>query len=215
MSDLTIHIKCSNDTKVSVTVSPTATIADLKKLVESAIESTSVGPIPADSQRLIYAGRVLKDDQTVESYKMADGHTVHLVKMSKVKTEPPAPAAPSPVSTTAANAPAAPDNTPVTAGTSNGAQPFNMFAGTGNAAGAGAGQQLPGLGAFRGLGFEGLGGLGGLGGMGGLPPIDDAMMEQVLNNPAVMQQMVRWIESNREIKKCDFEPCLGFAHSLQ
>ena len=34
-------------------------------------------------QRLIYKGRVLKDDQSLEHYDMQEGHLVHLVKSSE------------------------------------------------------------------------------------------------------------------------------------
>eukprot|EP01115_Flamella_aegyptia_P015552 TRINITY_DN9633_c0_g1_i1.p1 TRINITY_DN9633_c0_g1~~TRINITY_DN9633_c0_g1_i1.p1 ORF type:complete len:451 (+),score=65.21 TRINITY_DN9633_c0_g1_i1:57-1409(+) len=36
--------------------------------------------IPAEQQRLIYSGHVLKDQQTVQSYGIKDGHTIHLVR---------------------------------------------------------------------------------------------------------------------------------------
>ena len=50
--------------------------------------------------RLIYSGRVLKDDDTLESYKIASNHTVHMVRGN-------APAAASASSATAAATPAA------------------------------------------------------------------------------------------------------------
>lgn len=36
--------------------------------------------VPADSQRLIYSGRVLKDDDRLTQYKIQTGHTIHMVK---------------------------------------------------------------------------------------------------------------------------------------
>ena len=179
-----LHIKCSNDTKVTVDCTPETTIAALKSSIEAEVASTPLGPIPADAQRLIYAGRVLKDDETVASYKMADGHTIHLVKMNKPKEAPgPSPTVPSP----AVPLPEAPGNTPVTPAAGTGQTPFNMFAGMGGAGADAGGQGMPGLGGFGGM--PGLGGLGGMGGLpGGMP--DEATMDMLMNDPAVMQQMV-------------------------
>ena len=41
--------------------------------------------IPAGSQRLIYSGKVLKDTETVTSYKVQNGH-IHLVKSAAAAT---------------------------------------------------------------------------------------------------------------------------------
>ncbi|KAM0754784.1 ubiquitin-domain-containing protein [Meredithblackwellia eburnea MCA 4105] len=62
------------------------TISELKSIIES-----KNADFPADQQRLIYSGRVLKDDDTVSKYNVKAGHTIHLVKSSR----PAAPAAPS------------------------------------------------------------------------------------------------------------------------
>ncbi|KAF4323762.1 hypothetical protein BBO99_00000848 [Phytophthora kernoviae] len=48
------------------------TVGQMKRKV---VESTEVA---VASQRLIYRGRVLEDDTTLESYKVEDGHTIHL-----------------------------------------------------------------------------------------------------------------------------------------
>ncbi|KAG7401875.1 hypothetical protein PHYBOEH_009455 [Phytophthora boehmeriae] len=48
------------------------TVAQMKRKV---MESTEVA---VASQRLIYRGRVLEDDTTLETYKVEDGHTIHL-----------------------------------------------------------------------------------------------------------------------------------------
>ncbi|KAG0671167.1 hypothetical protein C6P45_001180 [Maudiozyma exigua] len=70
---ITIHIKCGQD-NWEVSVEPTDTIEQLKKTIKEITE------IPEDSQRLIYSGKILKDPETVESYKIQDGHSIHLVK---------------------------------------------------------------------------------------------------------------------------------------
>lgn len=81
MSDtISITIKSSGDTKYEVTVSPTITVLELKN------EIADKSSVPADRQRLIYSGKVLKDTETVASYKVQTGHTVHLVKSAGPKT---------------------------------------------------------------------------------------------------------------------------------
>ncbi|CAJ0645006.1 12330_t:CDS:2 [Entrophospora sp. SA101] len=101
--------------------------------------STSVTPtnsyseIPADRQRLIYSGKVLKDNDTLETYKIAEGHTVHMVK-------------------------------------SLGARALGGFGGGGGNFGINNPYGVPNLG----------------GNNNGIPNMN-MMMEQVLNNPALMQ----------------------------
>ena len=67
-------------------------------------------------QRLIYSGKVLKDPETLESYNVKDGHTVHMVRGAPATPAP----APAPVAAAApvpAPAPAAiPTATPVAPG---------------------------------------------------------------------------------------------------
>lgn len=68
-----VHIK-SGQNKWDITIDPSKTVKEFKE------EIGKVAEIPAANQRLIYSGKILKDDQTVESYKIQDGHSVHLVK---------------------------------------------------------------------------------------------------------------------------------------
>ena len=53
--------------------------------------------VPVNQQRLIYSGKVLKDPETLESYAVQEGHTVHMVKgppPASAQAAPPAPSAP-------------------------------------------------------------------------------------------------------------------------
>ncbi|RKP12740.1 hypothetical protein BJ684DRAFT_4877, partial [Piptocephalis cylindrospora] len=76
MSDtITVQIKSASEAKLSVEIPSTATIRELKEAIEA--KATDA---PADRQRLIYSGKVLKDTETVASYKIFTGHTVHMVK---------------------------------------------------------------------------------------------------------------------------------------
>lgn len=73
-STLSVNVKGPQDVKLSITVSTGATVAELKALVTEAN-----GDFPVEQQRLIYSGRVLKDDDLISKYGLKDGHTIHLV----------------------------------------------------------------------------------------------------------------------------------------
>ena len=74
MSELTLTIKCSNADKATVVIESTATVMELKEKIAVQLS------VPAAQQRLIYKGRVLKDESALEIYSIEDGHTVHMVK---------------------------------------------------------------------------------------------------------------------------------------
>ncbi|EGV64829.1 hypothetical protein PSN45_005175 [Yamadazyma tenuis] len=71
---ITVNIKSSGDTKYEVTTATSSTILELKEQISAKAD------VPSDRQRLIYSGKVLKDTETVASYKIQSGHTIHLVK---------------------------------------------------------------------------------------------------------------------------------------
>jgi large subunit ribosomal protein L40e len=58
-------------------VESSASIADVKDLI------TEIDGIPADQQRLVYAGlsgsQLLEDNRTLADYKVREGSTFHLV----------------------------------------------------------------------------------------------------------------------------------------
>ena len=60
--EVVINIRCSNGTKFTVRTSLDSSISAFK----AALAQNS--DVPADQQRLIYKGRILKDDQTLASY---------------------------------------------------------------------------------------------------------------------------------------------------
>lgn len=78
--EININVK-SGQQKWSVSIDSSRTILNLKD------EISNVSSIPSLNQRLIYSGKILKDDQIIESYKILDGHTIHLVKSGDVKNE--------------------------------------------------------------------------------------------------------------------------------
>jgi ubiquilin len=74
MSEVTVNVKASNDQKYVISLQTTDTVLDFKNKIAEKCDT------PADRMRLIYSGRVLKDQDTIESYKIAEGHTVHMVR---------------------------------------------------------------------------------------------------------------------------------------
>lgn len=71
---VTVNVRCSNGSKFSVQVKLDETVGSFKVVLAQNCD------VPAEQQRLIYKGRILKDDQTLESYGLEADHTVHLVR---------------------------------------------------------------------------------------------------------------------------------------
>ncbi|XP_050370286.1 ubiquitin domain-containing protein DSK2a-like [Argentina anserina] len=69
-----INVKTPNGSKYAASISLNATVLALKEALSLKCE------IPVDQQRLIYKGRILKDDQTLRSYGLEADHAVHLVR---------------------------------------------------------------------------------------------------------------------------------------
>ncbi|CAG8507594.1 10353_t:CDS:2 [Scutellospora calospora] len=113
MPEITINVKCSNDQKYSVTIDTSKTVLEFKQAIAEESET------PADRQRLIYSGRVLKDNDTLETYKIAEGHTVHMVRGSAPSSSQ---TQPTPQSATTSNTPTPQQNT-----SSTGYLPFGQF----------------------------------------------------------------------------------------
>jgi ubiquilin len=61
-SALTLQIKCSNGTNFTIEVDSSTAVSELKQTLAQKTQ------IPAEQQRLIHAGHVLKDDRTLSSY---------------------------------------------------------------------------------------------------------------------------------------------------
>lgn len=75
-TNLEVTIKGPSDLKFSVSVPPTATVLELKGIIAAADPTVAV-----EHQRLIYSGRVLKDEDPVSKYSLKSGNTVHLVSL--------------------------------------------------------------------------------------------------------------------------------------
>ncbi|KAG0497761.1 hypothetical protein HPP92_002158 [Vanilla planifolia] len=69
-----INVRCSNGTKFSVQTTLDATVGAFKALLAEKCD------VPVQQQRLIYKGRILKDEKTLKSYGLESDHAVHLVR---------------------------------------------------------------------------------------------------------------------------------------
>ncbi|UKK00861.2 ubiquitin-related chaperonin [Theileria orientalis] len=92
---LNITIKVSGGDTFTLEVEPEMTVLQLK---EKCAEKADATP---DKQRLIFKGRIIKDDESLSALNVEDGNTIHLVR-SGFK---PASATPQPAPTTAQTAP--------------------------------------------------------------------------------------------------------------
>ncbi|KAL4932035.1 ubiquitin domain-containing protein DSK2 [Aspergillus undulatus] len=173
-SPITFSVKASNDAKFTLTLPLSTPVSELKEK----LSSSEYADTPAERQRLIYSGRVLKDNDTLATYKIKDGHTIHLVKSAASNLQQrSAPGAQSSTTTST------PDGSATPASTGVPGVPTNFAAGTGN-------DLLAGLTGGRFAGFANLPGAGMFGPDGGMgaPPNAESMLE-MLENPQMQSMM--------------------------
>jgi len=197
--ELTINIKFSNEKKLTVTIKPTDTISVLKQKITEQLSSTDT-PLEPDQQTLIYAGRILKDNnETVENIKVKDGNTIHMVRAKKHQPKPAettTKAAETTTTTTTSSTASIP--APTTAQTPAASQPAssqpssmagNPFAQLGQ--GAGAANPFAQLGFNSGfastMNNQTQNSASPFG--GNLPPLDPNMLNSMLENPAVLNML--------------------------
>merc|ERR1719336_3369620 len=75
---ITINFKTTKGSKESVQISKSATVEELKQKIEEKSSDLS-----ADRQRVIFKGRVLKNDKTVEGSGLEEGQMVIVVIKKK------------------------------------------------------------------------------------------------------------------------------------
>ena len=151
---LSVTVKTPRE-KQTFSVAPDCSISEFKKQIAEGFNVVSA------QLCLIYAGKIMKDHETLATHKIKNGQTVHLVIKNPKATDPSAaaPAGSSPVSESAAGVPAA-------------------------AASSGAGGL--GMGAFGGL--SGLSSLGM--GSSNFQELQRSMQQEMLRNPEMLQQMM-------------------------
>ncbi|KNC97806.1 uncharacterized protein SPPG_06801 [Spizellomyces punctatus DAOM BR117] len=177
MPEITIKIKQANESAFSITIDAESTVLALKEK----IQADGPGNVPVSQQRLIFAGKVLKDEDLLTTYKMAEGNTVHMVRGS-TKT-----AAPSGTSTAASGTtPAASGTTEPPRSAPAGVPPFNPLAAMFGAGAAGG--DAPEANPFAAFG----------GGQGAGAGLDPSMLSALFSNPAVSQSISQ-LMSNPQI----------------
>ncbi|KAK1825695.1 hypothetical protein QBC39DRAFT_366241 [Podospora conica] len=93
-TQLTFKVKSSSDKIHTLSMPETASVLDLKtKLAGADYED-----VPVERQRLIYSGRVMKNDDALSVYKIKNLNTIHMVKSaaSNPASAPAAASAPTP-----------------------------------------------------------------------------------------------------------------------
>ncbi|KAL2469250.1 Ubiquitin domain-containing protein DSK2b [Forsythia ovata] len=159
--EVNVNIRCSNGSKFSVRTRLESTVQEFKAVLAQSCD------VPSEQQRLIYKGRILKDEQTLVSYGLLADHTVHMVRGF-------APAASQP-----SNDPASAGNDTSTPGVTLGAGP------NGGDMGAGLGASL-----FPGLGLGAVGGTGASGLFGAGIPEFEQVQQQLTQNPNMMREIM-------------------------
>ncbi|KAJ3493268.1 hypothetical protein NLG97_g4837 [Lecanicillium saksenae] len=85
-AQITFKVKTSADSTHVITMAESASVLDLKnKLAGEDLEN-----VPVDRQRLIYSGRVMKNDDTLATYKIKPNNIIHMVKSAASNPAPPA-----------------------------------------------------------------------------------------------------------------------------
>ncbi|KAK5992648.1 Deubiquitination-protection protein dph1 [Cladobotryum mycophilum] len=157
-AQITFKVKTSADGLHTITMAEAATVLDLK----TKLSTPDLENIPVERQRLIYSGRVMKNDDTLATYKIKPNNTIHMVKSAASNPSQPATSStPTPQ--------AVPSN--MASGTAN-----NPLAGLTGARYAGHQINLPGMDMF-----------GPDGGMG--PPMDEERLQRMMADPNVQQSM--------------------------
>ena len=183
---ITFHVKTSGNAKYTLTLPLSTTARDLK----SKLAGAEYANIPPENQRLIYSGRIVKDEDTLAAHKVKEGNTMHLVKnaASNQRQNP---------ASQATSSPSQPPNASSSPGASG--VPTNLATGPGN-------NPLAGLTGARYAGFAQLPGASMFGPDGGVssaqtpvdmklttvqmgPPPNLDQMAEMMSNPAFAQMM--------------------------
>ncbi|KAJ3323025.1 hypothetical protein HDV06_002471 [Boothiomyces sp. JEL0866] len=164
MAPISIKIKCSNESAFSVSVDSEATTLQLKTEISKHFEGSN--PTPVEQQRLIFAGKVLKDEESLTVYKVQEGNTIHLVRGNAPKATAPL-SSPAAATTTPAANPLAPPAS----------NPMSMFGAPG---------------AMPNFGMPGAG-MGGMPNMDSVVnnPMFLQMMSQMMSNPQMLDMMIQ------------------------
>ncbi|XP_045121345.1 ubiquilin-1-like [Portunus trituberculatus] len=157
---ISLTVKTAKD-KQQIEIGQEGTVKELREIVSKKFNTSH------EQVCLIFAGKILKDDEKLSQHNIKDGFTVHLVIKSPSGSAQP--------NNRAASTTPAATTTPTTSTSTQQTTP-NPFAG------------------MAGLGGLGLGGLGGLGNLGVGNPnfheLQQHMQREILNNPEMMRQIM-------------------------
>ncbi|KAG0039941.1 hypothetical protein BGZ82_006054 [Podila clonocystis] len=174
---ISINVKASNDKKFVIAIDTSETVFDFKTKIALNCDT------PADRMRLIYSGRVLKDPEPISTYKIAEGHTVHMVRGAPISTT----TATTNASTSTASSPSSPSRATTTSPQSVTPGPPTSSALPNPWANTTPSGALPGLG---GMGM-GVGSMGSMGGMG----VESGMMGSMMQDPNFAQYMSSMLQN--------------------
>lgn len=161
-----LNIQGSSEKKFTLDCENSETVSELKIKIGKEMECGK------ENLRLIYAGRILKDEETLEFYKIQDGHTIHVVKTGIASKSSVSATSPTQQSTSIASAKPA-----STSPTAQATQLPNFG--------------LPGMAA----------GFGGFPGSAGMEPTAEEMAQisQMMQNPEAMESIINLMASNPEL----------------
>ncbi|KAI3656675.1 hypothetical protein MP638_002623 [Amoeboaphelidium occidentale] len=179
MSSIKITVKSSSGStsKVDLSVQPEEqTVLQLKEKISAELN------VPSNEQRLIYSGKIMKDEDKLSVYKIMEGHTIHLVRSKPA--------------TAAASTPA-----PATTATTTTAAPRSLNMDPSMNPLAGMPFMNPFMGGAGGMGMPPAAATGQQGNMDMPPnPMLQQMMQGLLQNPRVLaQQMLAFNPQMRQM----------------
>ncbi|KAF8955842.1 hypothetical protein BDZ97DRAFT_1855158 [Flammula alnicola] len=151
--EIQINVKGPSELKLQISITTDKTVLELKQAIAAKSD------VEAERQRLIYSGRVLKDDDLLSVYKIQSSHTIHMVKGVSRSAGG---------ASSSSGAPAAPQQLPTMQTGQNVHDPLTQLNGH--------------------MGFGAMAGLNPFGEMG-LNQNDPNMMQTMLNSPQFLEQM--------------------------
>ncbi|CRG96185.1 ubiquitin domain-containing protein DSK2, putative [Plasmodium gallinaceum] len=79
---INVSFKVTGGKEFTISIEPDITVLDLKKKCCDHVD------IPVEAQRIIFKGKILKDKESLSTYNVADGNTMHLVRSAIPTKEP-------------------------------------------------------------------------------------------------------------------------------
>ncbi|CRH00005.1 ubiquitin domain-containing protein DSK2, putative [Plasmodium relictum] len=79
---INVSFKVTGGKEFTIEIEPNITVLDLKKKCSEHVD------IPVEAQRIIFKGKILKDKESLSTYNVSDGNTMHLVRSAMPTKEP-------------------------------------------------------------------------------------------------------------------------------